>query len=111
MVLSLLRIFVGHVETHMVEGVNLHLVVNSSCDDIAGGKAETLVIFLHKLLTVWQTQNAAVAAHCLCYEVCGVGLLWIIEHGGVELHKLHVLHLSFCPIDHRDSVACGNVGV
>ena len=79
MMLCLLRILVGHVQTHMVDTVYLHLLVDGTRHDVAGSETQPLVVFLHERLSVGQSQDAAVASHRLCDEVCGMGLLRIIQ--------------------------------
>ena len=110
-VLRLLGVLVGHVEADVVEGVNLHLVVDGAGHDVARSQREAFVILLHELLAVGQAQDAAIAAHGLGDEVGRMGLGRVVEHGGVELHELHVLHLALGAIDHGDAVARGDVGV
>ena len=111
MVLRLLGILMRHVQTHMVEGVNLHLVVDGTSHDVAWGQREAFVILLHELLAVGQSQDAAIAAHGLGDEVGRMGLQRVVENRGMELHKLHVLHLSLGTIDHGDAVARCDIGV
>ena len=109
--LGLLGVLVGDVEADVVEGVNLHLVVDGAGDDVARSERESFVVLLHEFLAVGQTQDAAVAAHGLGDEVGGVGLLRVVEHGGVELHEFHVLDFAFGAVYHSDAVAGGDVGV
>ena len=40
-----------------------------------------------------------------------MGLARMMEHGGMELHELHVLHCSLGAVDHGNAVASGNDGV
>ena len=101
----------GDVEADVVEAVNFHLLVDGSGHDVAWCQRQALVVFLHELFAVGQAQYAAVAAHGLGDEVGGMGLALMEEGGGVELHKLHVLHSAFGAIDHGLAVAGGNDGV
>ena len=110
-VLGLFWVFVGDIEADVVEGMHFHLVVDGACYDVAWRKAESLVVFLHELLAVGQAEDAAVAAHGLCYEVGWVGLRRIVQHGGVELHELHVFDFALGTVDHGYAVACGNVWI
>ena len=110
--LCLLRILVGHVEIYMVEGMLLHLIVYGTRHDVTRSQTQTLVVFVHKLLAVWQTEYSSVTAHCLRDEIGRMVLLRIVERRRMELHKLHVLHLSLRTIYHSNAVTCsdGRVG-
>ena len=110
-VLGLLGILVCDIEADVVQSVNLHLMVDGAGHNVAGSQGEARVILLHKLLAVRQAQDAAIATHGLGDEVGGMCLLRIVEHGGVELYELHVLHLTLGTIDHGDAVAGGDIGV
>ena len=110
-VLGLLGVLVRDVEADVVQSVNLHLAVDGAGHDVARGQREPFVVLLHELLAVRQAQDAAVAAHSLGDEVGRMRLLRVEEHGGMELHELHVLHLSLGAIDHSYAVAGSNVGV
>ena len=101
----------GDVETNMVDAVYFHFLVDGAGHDVAGCEREPVVVFLHERLSVGQFQYAAIAAHGFGDEIGGMGLAGIVEHGGVELHKLHVLHGSLGTIDHGDAVAGGDDGV
>ena len=109
--LRLLRVLVRHVQAHVVEPVNLHLLVDGARHDVARSQREAPVVLLHKLLTVGQAQNAAVAAHGLGDEVGGVRLAGMIEGRGVKLYELHVLHRGLGAVGHGYAVARGDVGV
>ena len=91
--------------------MNLHLIVNGARHDVTGCERQARVVFLHELLAVGQAEYASVSAHGFGDEISGMRLPGVEEGGGVELHELHVFHLSLCTIDHRDTIACGNVGV
>ena len=106
--LGLFRVFVGHVEAHMVDSVHLHLLVDGPCHDVARGQREPLVIFLHERLARGQSQNAAIATHGFGDEEGRMGFALMEESRGVELHKLHVGHGALGPVDHRLAVACGH---
>ena len=105
---GLFGILVRHVEADMIQSVNLHLVVDGPCHDVARGEGEAFVVLLHELLSVRQAQHAAVSAHRLGDEEGRMGLRRIVEDGGVELYELHVLHGSLGPVDHCDAVSCGD---
>ena len=109
--LSLLCILVCDVKAHMVKGMNLHLVVDGTSHDVTRSKTETLIIFLHELLTIRQTENTSVTTHGLCYEIGRVSLLWVEQYRWVELYKLHVLHLTLGTINHGYTVTCGDAWV
>ena len=109
--LGLLGVFVRDVKAHVVEAVNFHFLVDGACHDVARGERQALVILLHELLAVRQSQYAAVAAHGLGYEVGGVLFAWVVERGGVELYELHALYGSLGAVSHGYAVAGGNLGV
>ncbi len=52
MVLGFLRVLMGYVEAYMVESVDLHLVVDGACYDVARGERKTRVVLLHEFLAV-----------------------------------------------------------
>ncbi len=110
-VLGLFGILVCHVKAYMVKCMNLHFVVDSTCHDVTGSQRQTFIILLHEFLTVGQTQDATITAHRFGDEVGRMRLGRVEQHRRVELHKLHVLHLSFGTINHGDAVARGDVGV
>ena len=109
--LRLFGVFVGDVETDVVETVHFHLLVDGSSHDVARGKTETLVVFLHEACAVGEAQDATIAAHCLSDEESGMGLAWMIEGCGVELHKLHVGYGTLGTIDHGLAIACSYDGI
>ena len=88
-----------------------HFLVDGTGYDVAWGKAEPLVVFLHELFAVGQPQDAAVSTHGLCDEVSRMRLARMEEGRGVELHELHAFHRTFGTVDHGDTVTRGNVGV
>ena len=108
---GLLGILMGDVETDMIQTVDLHLLINGTCHDVTRCQRQTLIVFLHKLLTVGQFEDTAVAAHRLGDEVGGMGLFRIMEYRGMELHELHVGYRSLGTIHHGDAVASGNHGI
>ena len=107
----LLRIFMSDVKTHMVESVYLHLLVDCPCHDISRCKRQSLVVFLHKGLSVRQFQYTAISAHCLSDEEGGMRLARMIEGSGMELYKLHVSHCSLGSIHHCLAIAGGYHGI
>ena len=109
--LGLLRVFVGDVEADVVQSVYFHLAVNSTSHNVAGSQREPLVVFLHELLAVGKPENAAIATHRLCDEVGGMRLLRVVEDSRMELHELHILHLSLGTIDHSDAVAGSDIRI
>ena len=109
--LRLLRILMRYVETHMVDAVNLHLLIDSPCHYVAWCQRQPFVVLLHKRLAVGQSQYAAISTHRLCDEISRMRLLGVVEHRGVELHKLHVCHRRLCAVRHCLTVARGNDGV
>ena len=111
MVTSLLCILVCHVQTDMVNAVNLHLLVDSSCHNVAWSQRQALVIFLHEGLAIGQFQYTTIATHRLRDEVGGVSLVRIMQYGRVELYKLHISHRSFGSVHHGNTIARGNHGV
>ena len=72
----------------------LHLVVNGTCHDVARGKRETRVVFLHEFLAVHSTEYATVAAHCFRNQERRT-VTRMIKGGGVELYKFHIFHRTF----------------
>ena len=111
MVLGLLGILVCYVQAYVVQSVLLHLTVYGTCHDIAWSQASSLVILLHELFSVRQTQDTSIAAHGLGNEVGRMSLLGIIKDCGMELHKLHILHLTLGTIYHGNAIASGYVGI
>ena len=111
MVLGLLGILVRDVQANVVQAMNLHLTVDGASHYITWCQAAALVILLHELLAVRQSQDASITAHSLCNEVGRMSFLGIEEHGGVELYELHILHLTLGTIYHGYSVAGGNIGI
>ena len=107
MLLRLLRVFHRHVEAHVVETVDLHLVVYGACHDVAWRERQARVIFLHELRSVGQLEYSSISAHGLRDEEGRVRLRRVVEHGGVELHELHVFHRGLGAISHRYAVARG----
>ena len=101
----------GDVKANMVDTVNLHLVVDGTCHNVAWCQTQSLVIFLHEFLTCRQAENTSVAAHRLGDEVSRMGFAWVIEGGRVELHEFHVLHLALGTIDHGNAVARGDIWI
>ena len=110
-VACLCRVFMRHVEADMVQTVNLHLLVDGACHDVARSQREAFVVFLHERLAVGQTQDASVATHGLGDEEGGMRLSGREERCGMELHELHVLHRSLGTVDHRLAVARSDDGV
>ena len=109
--LGLFGVFVGHVKAHMIDGVDLHLVVYRTCHDVARREGQARVVFLHELFAVRQTKNATVTTHSLCDEISRVSLGGVVETGRVELNELHILDRTFRTIDHGDTVAGSYLGV
>ena len=109
--LGLFRVFVRHIKAHMVDGMDLHLVVDSSCNDVTRCQRQTRIVFLHKLLSVRQTKYTSVSAHRLGDEVRRMGLLGIVEAGRMELNKLHILDHTFGAMNHRNAVTGGYLGI
>ncbi len=107
MVLGLLRVFHRHVEANVVNAMYLHLVVYCSCHYVAWREREAWVIFLHELRSVGQLEHGSISTHGLGDEEGRVSLGWVVEHGGVKLHELHVLNRGLGAIGHRYAVASG----
>ena len=101
----LFRVFMGDVETDMVDAMNLHLLIDGTRHDVTRCQRKAFVVFLHKLLAIRQLQDTAIATHGLGDEVGGMRLLRVMKHRGMELHKLHVCHRTLGAIDHGDAVA------
>ena len=95
----------------MVYAAILHLPINRTGYDVARRKTQALIIFLHKLLTVGQAQDAAVAAHSLRYQESRMRFFRMIERRRVKLHKLHILYRRLSAISHRNAVARGNIRI
>ena len=110
-VLRFCRVLMGDVQTDMVQTVYLHLLIYRTGHNITRSQRQTLVVFLHKGLTVGQFQDTAIAAHSLSDKVGGMRLLGIMQHRRMELHKLHIGHRAFGAIDHSDTVARSNDGI
>lgn len=91
--------------------MNLHFLIDGTCHNVAWCKRKALVILLHKLFAIRQTQNATITTHCLGYEISRVLLTRIKKCCGVELNKLHTLHCGLGTICHSDTIACSNIGI
>ena len=109
--LGFLWVFVRHIQAYMLYAMYLHLVVYGTCHYVARCQAEALVILLHELLAVGQSQYAAISSHGFGYQVCRMLLFGIVQGGGMELHELHVLHLALGTVHHGYAVARGYFGV
>ncbi len=106
MAARLLRIFVGYIEVDVVGAMEFHLGVYRPGHDVAWGKRQAGIVFLHELLPVDVAKHCPIAAHSLCDEerrtVAGM-----IKGRGMKLDEFHVFHRPFRAIDHRYAVACG----
>ncbi len=111
MQLGLLRIFVGNIQTHMIQSMYFHLLVNGTSDYITGCQTQTLVIFLHELLAIRQTEYSTIPSHCLRNQVCGVCFSRMEQSCRMELHKFHILNCGFGSVSHGYSVTCRNIRV
>ena len=111
MMFGLLRIFVRYIQTHMIDGMDLHLIIDGTCHDITRCQTQTRVVFLHELFAVRQSQNTSVPAHGFGDEVSRMRLFGIEQTRRVELHELHIFDQSFGTIDHRDTVSGSYLGV
>ena len=111
MVFRLFGVFVRHVEADVVQSVNFHLAVNGPGNDVSWSQREALVVFLHKLFAIGQTQDAAIATHGFRNQIGRMRLLRIEEHRWMELYEFHVLDAPFGTIHHGNAVARGNVRV
>ncbi len=105
MLACLLRIFVCHVEIHVVVACKFHFRVNGTGNDVAWRERQARVIFVHELLALEVAEHSAVAAHGLCNQEAR-SVAGMIERGRVELYEFHILNRSLGTVDHRDSVAC-----
>ena len=111
MMLGFFGVFVRHIEADMVDGMNLHLIIDGSCYDVSRSEGETRVVFLHKLFAVRQPKDTSVTAHSFGDEVGGMGLFGIEEARRMELDELHIFNQSFSAIDHGDTVAGSYLGI
>ena len=105
MMLGLFRIFMRHIEAHMIDCMNLHLIIYRTSHYITRSQGQARVILMHKLLTVRQPQNTSVSAHRFSNQISRVCLFGIEQTRWVELHKLHIFDHSFGTIDHGDTVS------
>ena len=92
----------------MVQSVNLHLLIDGACHNVARRQTEALVVLFHERLAIGQLQHGTIAAHSLRDEVGRMCLVGIVKHSGMELYKLHVSHRTLGTIDHSDAVARSN---
>ena len=106
-VFGLFGVFMCHVQEHVVLASQLHLAVDGAGHHIARSERQTRVILLHKLLSGKVAQHGAIAAHGLGDEESGT-VAGMIQRGGVELDKFHILHGAFGTIHHSDAVAGSN---
>ena len=111
MMFGLFRIFMGNIQAYMVDGMDLHLVIDGTCYDITRCQTQTRVIFLHEIFAIRQTKDTTVTTHGLCDQIRRVGLSGIIKTRRVELYELHAFHFAFGSIDHGDTVSGSNLGV
>ena len=88
----------------MVDGMDLHLIIDGTSHDITRSETQTRIVFLHELLAVGQTEDTSVSAHGFRDEVCRMGLGGVKEARRVELYKLHILDHTFGAIDHGYTV-------
>ena len=95
----------------MVDTMELHLIIYSARNDIAWRERESFVVFMHKLLSVGQSEDATVSSHRLGDEVGRVRFSRVIQCRGVELYELHSLYFAFGAIYHCDAIASGDVRV
>ena len=102
-VLGLLGILVGHVQEDVVLASLFHLTIDGAGYHIARCQRQARVILLHELLAAQIAQHAAVTTHGLGDEE-GRTVAGMIQRGGVELHKFHVLHRTLGTIHHGDAV-------
>ena len=98
------------VEIHVRFARNLHLVVDGTGHYVAWRKTLTGVVFLHKLHPVLVLEYGSGSAHGLGDEERR-RLARIVERGGMELHKLHILDAAACAVHHSHAVAGGGDGV
>ena len=105
------RILMGHIQTYVIQAVNLHLLIDGTRHDITWCQRQTLVILLHKRLAIRQLQYATITTHSLGNQEGGVRFVRVMQHGGVELYKLHIGHRTLGTIHHSDTVASSNHGV
>ena len=89
----------------MIQTVNLHLLIDGTCHDVARSQAQSLVIFLHEALAVRQTQDATISTHSLGDEEGRMSLSWMIESCRVELYELHIGYGSLGTVNHRLTIA------
>ena len=111
MMFRLLRVFMRHVKADVVDAVDFHFLVDGTRHDVTRGQGEAFVVFLHKLLAVWQAKDAAVTAHGLRDEIGRMRFSRMEERRWVELDKFHVLHRCLGTIGHGNAVARGDVWI
>ena len=111
MMFCFLRIFMRYIQADMVDCMNLHLIIDSSCNDVSWCERKTWVVFVHEFFTIRQTQNTAVTAHGFRNEVSRVCLAWVIKAGRVELHKFHIFDDTFGAMNHCYPVSGSNLRI
>ena len=109
--LGFFGILVGYVQTDMIQTVDFHFLIDGARHDVARSQTEPLVILLHKLLAVRQTQNTSVTTHGLGNEVGRMSFSRVVQGGRVELYEFHALYRTFGTVNHGDSVACRDIRV
>ena len=105
--LRLLGVLVSHVEVDAGLASYLHLVVDSTGDDVARSEAATLVVLLHEGGAILVAEDAAVAAHSLGDEEARL-LARVVETRRVELDELHTLDNTLGAEGHSDAVTRGD---
>src|SRR5574344_200500 len=105
MLFRFLWVLVSHIQTHMVQTVNLHFLIDGTSHDITWSQRYALVVFLHEGFAVRQTEDAAVSTHCLCDKKGRMRLTGVVECSRVELYEFHISYRTLCTINHCLTIA------
>ena len=102
---------VGHVEVNVILAVDAppfaNLPVNRARNHVARGEVKQRGrIALHKALVLIVAQNGALTARRFAQQDAH-----LVNAGGMELEKFHILQRNPAAIDHRHAVAGQRVGV
>ncbi len=103
------RIEVRQIEIHVRVPRPFHLRHDRPADDVARGQLAARVVVGHEAMAVPIDQHGPFAAHGLGDQAAAAA--GDVQHGGMELHELHVAQLGPRPIGDRQPVAGGHLGI
>ena len=104
-----LRIEVRQVEIDVRVPRLLHLADARQAHHVARGQLAARIVVGHEAVAVAIDQPGPFAARGLADQAAAAA--GDVEHGGMELHELHVAQFGAGPIGHGHAVAGGHVGI